>query len=215
MPVRTQFLQKYDVVTIKKNEGLPLHKKIVMVMLGGRGSIDMPLIAAQLAKVKNVHCIFSIPKRLEQQEGESVEAIEKRIAEWENDYYKPLKKVFDDNAWLSATILQFRDDIAPFMACADVLITKSGGQTVSEALYLQIPMIIDARDEALPWEELNRTLVIDNNFGTKVTTLNEYAPLVQKIIDNPAQLAVWKQNIQKLELPNPEQAVLQVLKGPY
>lgn len=212
MPVRKQFLQKYDVVEIKKQHSIPLDKKVIMIMLGGQGSIEMPLIAQELAKVTGkVHYIFSIAAKPAQQVKETPEAFEKRYKEWQQTFYNPLKKVIDE-LHIDATILPGRPDIAQFMACCEFLITKSGGQTISEVLYLKIPVVIDARKKAIKWEKLNRSLITENGYGMEVDDIHQYASVVQQLIDNPSLLQTWKLNMQQLQLPNPEQGALQVTK---
>jgi UDP-N-acetylglucosamine:LPS N-acetylglucosamine transferase len=212
MPVRKQFLQKYDMVKIKKEQGIPLDKKVVMVMLGGQGSVEMPLIAQELAKVTGkVHYIFSIAAMPKKQDKEAPEAFEKRYKEWEQIFYNPLKKVVDE-MHIDATILPGRPDIAQFMACCEFLITKSGGQTISELLYLKIPVVLDARKKAIKWEKLNRSLIVENGYGMEVDDIHKYASVVQQLLDNPSLLQRWKQNMQELSLQNPEQAAPQVVK---
>jgi len=63
------------------------------------------------------------------------------------------------------------DDIHEYMKISDVIITKSGGLTVSECLSLNKPMIIF---NPMPGqEEYNADFVQENNFGVRVNSEEE------------------------------------------
>lgn len=186
MPVRKQFLKKYDRSLIKRWLNISNDKTVIMVMLGGRGSNEMIDVAEQLAQVKgNVHFLFCIGSA---------------------DIKQSLRDIIRKNG-MSAHVIGFTKKIAQFMAISDLLITKSGGQTVAEALYMQLPMLLDVRSKALSWEELNRTLVLERQLGADVRNIKQYAPMVQQIVDDPRQLKRWKANFQKMNLKNPVQEV--------
>jgi processive 1,2-diacylglycerol beta-glucosyltransferase len=183
MPVRTQFLKEYNVAAIKEKFGIQQGKPVIMVMMGGRGAKAIEKLAAQLVQLETpVHLLLCIGKQTE---------VKDAIA------------AFEPAPGVTLSIIEFTPHIAELMAISDLFVTKSGGQSVSEALYMGLPMLLDATDQALDWEQLNRKLVEKRGFGTLVKRLNKLVPTVKAILDNPAQLAEWKTNIQSLHLPNP------------
>lgn len=187
MPVREQFLKHYDAATIKQSYMIPENKPVIMVMMGGRGAKAIEKLAAQLVQLETpVHLLLCIGKQTDAREA--IAALE------------PAPGV-------TLSIIEFTPHIAELMAISDLFVTKSGGQSVSEALYMGLPMVLDATDQALDWEQLNRKLVEKRGFGALVKRLNKLVPTVQAILDNPAQLAEWKTNIQSLHLPNPRDGV--------
>lgn len=187
MPVREQFLKSYDRNLIKAHYDIPLTKPVIMVMMGGRGMCSMRHLADMLLKLEHpVHILFCIGNQTN---------------------IKEYLEMADLPPQVSISIISFTPHIAEFMAISDLFITKSGGQSVSEALYMGLPMIIDATDQALDWEQLNRTLVHKRGYGILIRRYNALRSLVHELLEDPAQLAQWKNHIQKLNLPNPRESV--------
>lgn len=193
MPIRIQFLKTYNITDIKAHYNVSADKTVIMIMLGGRGSKEMLALAQQLAKVRGaVHYLFCIGKA--------------------ENLKQPLQKIIDMYT-MSATIVPFTREIASLMAIADLLITKPGGQTVSEALYMRLPMLLDIRSTPLMVEAFNRKFVTERNLGIAVTKLDDYVAQVQQIIGAPEILKKWRNNIAALQLQNPRDAMRAFLKN--
>jgi 1,2-diacylglycerol 3-beta-galactosyltransferase len=82
---------------------------------------------------------------------------------------KPLKEKLDTTRWNSKVIAYpFVTDMPRMMAAADVLVTKAGPATISEACIAGLPMIIS---DAIPGqEEGNVTYVTENDAGVFAPT---------------------------------------------
>ena len=187
MPVREQFLKQYNKAQIKQKYMVPANKPVIMVMMGGRGAQAIEKLAAQLVKLETpAHLLLCI--------GTQADVI---------DSIKALETAPN----VTVSIIEFTPNIAELMAISDLFVTKSGGQSISEALYMGLPMLIDATDQAIEWELLNRKIVEKCGFGALVKRMHKLVPMVQEILDNPAQLAEWKANIQNLNLPHPRDGV--------
>ena len=187
MPVREQFLKQYNVASIKQKYNVPTSKPVIMVMMGGRGAQAIERLAAQLVKLTTpAHLLLCIGKQADV--IDSIAALQKAPG-------------------ITLSIIEFTPHIAELMAISDLFVTKSGGQSISEALYMGLPMLVDATDQAIEWELLNRKVVEKRGFGALVKRMHKLVPMVQEILDNPAQLAEWKANIQNLNLPNPRDGV--------
>lgn len=187
MPVRTQFLETYNSTILKEKYQIPDNKPVIMVMMGGRGAKAIEKMAAELMQLETpAHLLLCIGKQADVKE--SIMA-------------------YDAAPGITISIIEFTPHIAELMAVSDLFVTKSGGQSVSEALYMGLPMVIDATDQALDWEQLNRKLVEKRGLGILVKRISKLVPTVQAILDDPAQLAEWKANIQALNLPNPYEGV--------
>lgn len=187
MPVREQFLQKYVKADIKKKHRVPEGKPVVMLMMGGRGMQDTLRIANELMQLeKPVHLLLCI--------GNQPNLVEPLNA---------LKR----SSGVTISIIEFTPHIAELMAISDLFVTKSGGQSVCEALYMGLPMLIDATSPAMDWELLNRTFVQKHELGALVKRISKLVPMVQELLDNPEQLAEWRENIQALQLPDPRNSI--------
>jgi processive 1,2-diacylglycerol beta-glucosyltransferase len=176
-------LKEYNSAAIKEKFGIQQGKPVIMVMMGGRGAKAIEKLAAQLVQLETpAHLLLCIGKQTE---------------------VKDALVALEPAPGITLSIIEFTPYIAELMAISDLFVSKSGGQSVSEALYMGLPMLLDATDQALDWEQLNRKLVEKRGFGMLVKRLNKLVSTVQAILDNPAQLAEWKTNIQSLHLPNP------------
>jgi UDP-N-acetylglucosamine:LPS N-acetylglucosamine transferase len=68
------------------------------------------------------------------------------------------------------------------MAIADILITKTGGVGVCEALYMHTPMLLDATATTLLWERYNYELILKNKCGQKITELKKVTPCLDYLL---------------------------------
>lgn len=64
------------------------------------------------------------------------------------------------------------DEVASLMDTADVLITKAGGSTITEAAYRGLPTIFDATPGMLPWEEFNAKVFEKYGRGRRIADVD-------------------------------------------
>jgi len=103
---------------------------------------------------------------------------------------------------ISLSVVGFTDRIADYMAISDLFISKSGTLSVSEALYMNLPLLLDATSALLPWEEFNHQFIKKHGFGDSIKKYRHIAPLITTITGNSNQLEIYKNNIQNLEKKN-------------
>jgi processive 1,2-diacylglycerol beta-glucosyltransferase len=182
-PVREQFLQQYDAPAIRNKYTIPTEKPIIMLMMGGRGSKELIKLVSMLTSLpKPVHLLICIGSQ--------------------EDIRKPLEAL-EKAPGITMSIIGFTKHVAELMAISNLFITKSGGASVNEALYMELPMLIDATVPALEWERLNRTFVENIGAGKCIKHASELVPTIVQLLEHPEILAQWKKNIQQLEKPNP------------
>lgn len=93
-------------------------------------------------------------------------------------------------------ILGFSNDIASFMEYSDLIISKPGGLTVSEAIAKNLPLIIPF---AIPGQEKENTdFLTSNGYAFYINNLRDINPTIDKLINNPNHLDTMKKNLQKL-----------------
>jgi UDP-N-acetylglucosamine:LPS N-acetylglucosamine transferase len=68
------------------------------------------------------------------------------------------------------------------MALSDFFIGKPGPGSISEALQLHLPVIVECNAKTLPQERYNAKWVAEKGFGIVVTSFREIAPAVQKLL---------------------------------
>jgi 1,2-diacylglycerol 3-beta-galactosyltransferase len=123
LPVSPRFVITSDKVAARKRLGWPTSGKVALLMAGGAGvgplgSLAQAIIAAGIPITPVI-----------------VTGKNRRLAE------RLRKQPWADKA----RIYDFVDDMPGFMQAADVLITKAGPGTITEALNMNLPMILYSR----------------------------------------------------------------------
>jgi UDP-N-acetylglucosamine:LPS N-acetylglucosamine transferase len=76
---------------------------------------------------------------------------------------------------------------------AAFFIGKPGPGSVSEALAMQLPVIVSCNAWTLPQERYNATWVLENEVGVVLRSFSEIVPAVARMIE-PATLARFRAN---------------------
>ena len=71
----------------------------------------------------------------------------------------------------------------PF-SVADLIISKSGSVSVCEALYSNLPMILDATHNVLAWEKFNHQFITAHQFGKSITNIKDLSTTVRSLLHN-------------------------------
>lgn len=96
----------------------------------------------------------------------------------------------------SIEILGYTNNIPELMDLSDVIITKPGGLTVTEALVKNIPMIIPY---FIPGqEEENAKVLVDAGAALKVDSIKELDDVVEKLMNEPDAIISLKDNMNKI-----------------
>lgn len=121
IPVRTAFLRKKEKSQVKRSLGLPLDRPSVLVMNGSMGCGKMPAFAEALARAshgaEDIVMICGSNDRL-------------RAA---------LREQFHENPRVH--ILGYTEQVSDYMDACDVVFTKPGGLSSTEAAVKQIPIV--------------------------------------------------------------------------
>lgn len=80
-------------------------------------------------------------------------------------------------------IIGFTEKVADFMKSSDILITKPGGSTLTEALATAIPTIVFSPIPGI--EEENARFLVDNQLGLWATDHNALDAAIHKLLKNP------------------------------
>ena len=81
------------------------------------------------------------------------------------------------------------------MAVADLFVTKSGTVSVCEAIFMNLPILIDARGTTLPWEKFNHTLIQEQGFGEIIYTNYQITQKINMLLKNPTTLDKFRTNL--------------------
>src|SRR3972149_5676114 len=119
-----------------------------MMLMGAQGSRASYEFAKKIAKLKlPAHLLVCLGK---------------------NEELKSKINKIKFNSNISVTTIGFTSRISDLMAASDLILTKPGPNSISEAMYMNLPMILDGSTKILFWEKLNIKLVKANKLGLVV-----------------------------------------------
>ena len=120
MPVSRQFSESTSKTDARKILGLPAEKKIYLIMTGGIGCGDVISLCDKLRRLPSDNSVFCI---LPGKNTELKNALEEKYREQ------------------NVIIVPFTDKVALYMRASDVLLSKAGGISSSEAAVCGIPIV--------------------------------------------------------------------------
>lgn len=163
IPIDPIFYKNKNISELKQKFRLLHNSKTILVLSGGVSLIDMSQEVGEILKNfsdQRLNIIVISGKN-------NQKAYEKLCAlHFYNHNYK---------------ILEFTTEIDEYMRIADVVITKPGGLTLSECLFLQKPLILI---NPIPGqEEKNAEYIIKHKFGYLAQNINELLKQLEKILN--------------------------------
>ncbi len=186
-PVKKAFFEPHNQRAIKKEFNIPDDKPIILLLMGAQGSSELIEFSKQLAKLTvPAHIIIVLG-----QSGHLRQSI-RRIRFAKN---------------VSHTILGFTDRIPDLMKASDLLITKSGSVSVNEAIYAQLPTLLDGTSTILHWEQFNHDFIKQSGLGDSIKRYHNIVPMVTNLLTNKPQYDSFKQNLASLDKKNPDQEI--------
>ncbi|MBC8264025.1 MAG: glycosyltransferase [Anaerolineales bacterium] len=101
---------------------------------------------------------------------------------------------------IPTTVFGFADNMPELMAASDVIITKAGPATISEAIACELPIVISG---AIPYQEdLNTAYVVENGVGHWVEEPGEIANLLREWLQpGNGELSQMTRNARRLARP--------------
>jgi hypothetical protein len=87
----------------------------------------------------------------------------------------------------------FTSEIPYYMHLSDFFIGKPGPGSVSEALAMQLPIIVECNAWTLPQERYNVQWVVEQNVGLSLHSFREIVPAVEHLLE-PGTFAEYRKN---------------------
>lgn len=190
IPVEPIFSKPLDRANILKTTGLRDDMFTVLVIGGGFG-------VGPIEGIVNV--IAGIPRNLQTVV----------VCGHNEELVKKMQKIRDDLK-LNMKVLGFIDNVYEYMEVSDILISKSGGITVSESLAKNIPMIIIS--PILGQETGNCNFLVKNKAAIKVDKLDDLKGVLEDLLSDPNKVENMKESIKVIRKPN---AAYEVAKFAY
>lgn len=178
IPVEKSFLSHKDKEVVLAELGLSPDKLTVLLMGGSFGAGNIKETLDELLEIDRDFQILVVTGRNESLK----EKIDKKINSTEHNK--------------TVCVLGFTDKMNDILASVDVLITKPGGLTTTEALLKDVPMIVPYY---IPGQE-EENLDFLSNCGAALRTTKKYSlsVLLKVLIDDPSRLEILKKNIKSI-----------------
>lgn len=180
IPVKPSFLVKYDRSQTLKTLGLSPDKTTILIMGGSLGMGKIASVYEELSKVKqNIQIIVIAGKN-------------KKL------YYEliNLQKSSDKET----RIIGYTDKVNKYMQACDLLLTKPGGLTITEALICKLPLAIFS---PIPGqEEKNTEFLMKHNLAVSLGSGKNCSEVLENLLSSPDKLNILKQNTCKFSKPN-------------
>jgi len=191
IPVMPQFAETTSQPAARKALGLSPERFTVMILSGGYGIgiIDklVPAVASFLSEMNAKSQLIVVCGK------------NKRL-------YDKLKRMKATEK-VAVTLYQYVSFIDKLMESADVLITKSGGLTVSEALVKHLPMIIF---DPIPGQEgRNADYLTEHGTAVLASNLIQLHYKLKQVIDEPGILASMRRKAKSIARPNAAREILE------
>ena len=167
IPIRSAFSRSYNRAATLRHLDLDPARPMVLVMSGAFGMLTGVVAACR--------ALLRLPQ------GPQVVLVTGRDRKLAEDVHLAL-----GGTELPLRVLGFVDEIAPLMQAADVLVTKAGGLTTSEALASGLPMVIF---KPIPGQEqVNTAFLVRHGAARSVRTARELAGSVRELLADRARL---------------------------
>ncbi len=187
-PVADKYTGNFDTVeNIRKKLNWLQNMKTFVLVGGGEGMGNIERYALAINEA-NLHCQLIIVA------GRNEE----------------LRKNLINNHWnIPCKVYGFVKEMPEFMHAADVLITKAGPGTISEAFIAGLPLILFSK---MPGQEDgNVDYVVKNGAGVWTPEPDQMVNTLKIWLENPTLFQVYKMNSEKLARPEATRQIARVL----
>lgn len=191
IPIMPVFGGPLERETCAREFGLDPAKKTLLLMGGGAGLGSLDAVAARLLKIDPDFQLIALAGR----NAEALAALQATAAQY------PGRLLAQG----------FTDKVERLMACADLVVTKPGGLTVSECLAMGLPMIVNS---PIPGqEERNADFLLEQGVAMKACDAVTLEYRVKLLLNDPAKLAEMRSKALALGRPKAAQDVLKIMLG--
>ncbi len=193
IPAMDEFTRDLDKDALREKYGVDKNKKTVFIMSGGFGVGPVARILEDIGKCRTDLQVIAVCGH--------------------NTYlYDELEKL---SAKLNYAIrlFGFTDKVAELMAVSDIMVTKAGGISVTEAMDSRLPMILYG---SIPGQETwNERFLVSSGAAKKAEVTGDIPGLIDGMFGSKEVYASLKKNIDLIRKPNAARDVVKkVLEAP-
>lgn len=190
IPVENVFFTKADKPALLEKFGLEPDMPTVLIMAGSFGVMNILKIYRQIVQVDLPFQIVVITGKNEKLYAAFADEIEKTP--------RKTKLVF------------FTNEVENYMHASDLLITKPGGLTVSEALACNIPLAVF---DAIPGqEEDNADFLLSNDMAVKLEHGTDCGETVRSLLEDSRRLGKMRNSCEEFDKSHSTENILKLTR---
>lgn len=111
--------------------------------------------------------------------------------------YEAFEKELASGARLPTRLIYFTDEVEKYMHASDLLVTKPGGLTVSEALVCNLPLAVF---DAIPGqEEDNANFLKTHDMGVRLHKGDDFAEQISSLLMEKQKLQAMRENCEEFD----------------
>ena len=180
IPTTADFMKTFDVENLRHSYGLHPGKKTVFLMTGGFGVGPMSEIMLSLNSCRADIQVIAVC-------GRNEEAYRKVSA-------------LRSSLTYPTVLFAFTEKIAELMSVSDIMVTKAGGISVTEAMNSRLPMIIFA---SVPGQETwNERFLAENHAAEKAGSVGDIPLIADRMLLSEDTYALFMEGIDKIRRPD-------------
>ncbi|MGH9351647.1 MAG: MGDG synthase family glycosyltransferase [Terriglobia bacterium] len=188
IPINPAFALPFNKEEVRGALGLKVRGPVVLLMAGGMGMAPLDRIAVYLERC-----------------GLPLQTI--AVAGHDQALYEKLRRLRGKIA-LDLASFAWTNRVPELMAAADLIVTKPGGLTVSEALASGLPMILT---HPIPGpEERNIRYLVQHRVALHAQNLEDIPTLAARLLGQPKRREEMSQRARELSRPGAGHAIAQV-----
>lgn len=189
IPVDERFGRRQSREAARRAIGVEPQKTTILLMGGGLGIGPLEKALARIDALEHdVQIVVVVGKN---------ERLEQRLSDAGKRMRTPV------------TVAGFVPNVYEYMRAADILVSKPGGLTSSEALAAELPIVML---RPLPGqEERNARYLQDMGVGVRVQTSRELTEMLARLLDDPHRIARMRAGARALAQPHSASAVADMI----
>lgn len=221
IPINEAFFKDFDKNKLLKNEQLNPDIPTILIMAGSFGVTDILKIYHNIVKIpldfqiivitgKNRKLYEAFDRQLYKlQMSASTLYVHnrKKLAQYKQTVPKRNKRIKPSKP---TKLMYFTNEVEKYMHMSDLIITKPGGLTVSEAICCGLPMAIF---NAIPGqEEDNAKFLITNNMAVRLGKGKLCTETIEDLLTNPSKLYNMKMSCQSFRKGNSAKLIYELIE---
>ncbi len=190
IPIRPCFQGIHKSPALRSRLRIDRHLPLIMIMSGGNAIGPLTEILEELGRVQAAFQVIVIT-------GQNRKS------------YREVKQVLYD-VHIKGQVRGRVENIHQWMAASDLLISKAGGLTVTEALNLGLPMVIIRPTPGQ--EDGNTEFLTRGGAGIYLKDIKDLNSSVTELLGNPEKLILMSKNAINLSRPDANESILKEME---